>query len=180
MQILPVVDPKAAGLDVGSEHIHAWIGGDSPQVFGTVTAELHRLRQWLQAPGVPTVALEATGGYWLCVYGVLEEAGLEVWVVNGKHVQDLPGRKTDLKGCQWLATLHAHGLLARGGRATRAHPSAAGLAAPAGRSYHDGRPPWAAPPEGSGAGLIGGSRRGGVGWWPIQRWRASWRLCSGD
>jgi transposase len=58
--------------------------------------------------------MEATGVYWLCAYEVLEAAGLEVLVVNGKHVKNLPDRKTDLKDCQWIATLHAHGLLRSG------------------------------------------------------------------
>jgi transposase len=63
---------------------------------------------------VHSVAIEATGVYWLYLYEVLEAAGLEVLVVNGRHVQNVPGRKTDMADCQWLATLHAHGLL-RGG-----------------------------------------------------------------
>jgi transposase len=58
--------------------------------------------------------MEATGVYWLYAYTVLEAAGLEGVVVNGRHVRNLPGRKTDMADCQWLATLHAHGLL-RGG-----------------------------------------------------------------
>jgi transposase len=58
--------------------------------------------------------MEATGVYWLYAYAVLEAAGLEVIVVNGRYVRNLPGRKTDMSDCQWLATLHAHGLL-RGG-----------------------------------------------------------------
>jgi transposase len=58
--------------------------------------------------------MEATGVYWLYAYAVLEVAGLEVIVVNGRYVRNLPGRKTDMSDCQWLATLHAHGLL-RGG-----------------------------------------------------------------
>jgi len=60
------------------------------------------------------VAMEATGIYWLCPYEVLEKAGLQVVVVNGKYVKNLPGRKTDLSDCQWQATLHAHGLLKPG------------------------------------------------------------------
>jgi transposase len=63
---------------------------------------------------VRSVALEATGVYWLYLYEVLEAAGFKVVVVNGRHVQNVPGRKTDMTDCQWLATLHAHGLL-RGG-----------------------------------------------------------------
>jgi transposase len=114
MKALPVLDPKAAAIDVGSESLHVSIAGDTPEVFGTFTGELERLRDWFQKRGVPSVALEATGVYWLYVYEVLEAAGLEVVVVNGRHVQNVPGRKTDMADCQWLATLHAHGLL-RGG-----------------------------------------------------------------
>jgi hypothetical protein len=58
--------------------------------------------------------MEATGIYWLCPYEVLEKAGLQVVVVNGKYVKNLPGRKTDMSDCQWQATLHAHGLLRPG------------------------------------------------------------------
>ena len=114
MKSLPVLDPKAAAIDVGSEKLHVSIAGDAPKVFGTFTGELEVLRGWFQAQGVRTVAMEATGVYWLYLYEVLEAGGLEVIVVNGRHVQNVPGRKTDMADCQWLATLHAHGLL-RGG-----------------------------------------------------------------
>jgi len=114
MKALPVLDPKAAAIDVGSERLHVSIGGDVPKVFGTFTGDLEALRDWFQQQAVRTVALEATGVYWLYLYEVLEGAGLEVVVVNGRHVQNVPGRKTDMADCQWLATLHAHGLL-RGG-----------------------------------------------------------------
>jgi transposase len=114
MKTLPVINPHAAALDVGSEQLHLSIAGDAPVVFGTVTDEVYRLRDYLKAQGVSTVAMEATGVYWLYAYAVLEGAGMEVVVVNGRHVRNLPGRKTDISDCQWLATLHAHGLL-RGG-----------------------------------------------------------------
>ena len=114
MQPLPVLNPKAAGIDVGSEQLHVSIAGDSPRVFGTTTSQLHALRDWLLSEGVRSIAMEATGVYWLCPYEVLEKAGLQVLVVNGKYVKNLPGRKTDLKDCQWIATLHAHGLLRSG------------------------------------------------------------------
>lgn len=114
MKPLLVMDAKATGIDVGSERLHVSIGGDRPRVFGTLSVDLFALREWLKAEGVRSVALEATGVYWLCLYEVLEAAGIEVVVVNGKHVKGLPGRKTDMADCQWLATLHAHGLL-RGG-----------------------------------------------------------------
>jgi transposase len=114
MKALPVLDPKAAAIDVGSEALHVSIAGDKPRVFGTFTGNLEALRDWFKEQGVRTVAMEATGVYWLYLYEVLEAAGLEVVVVNGRHVQNVPGRKTDMADCQWLATLHAHGLL-RGG-----------------------------------------------------------------
>ena len=111
---LPVLDPTAAAIDVGSEQLHVSIAGGRPKVFGTTTGELHGLRDYLLAQGVRSVAMEATGIYWLCPYEVLEKAGLQVVVVNGKYVKNLPGRKTDLSDCQWQATLHAHGLLKPG------------------------------------------------------------------
>lgn len=111
---LPVLDPQAAFVDVGSERMHVSIAGGPPEVFGAMTGELHRLRDWLKERGAGSVAMEATGVYWLPLYGVLEAAGLRVLMVNGKHTRNLPGRKTDMQDCQWGATLHAHGLL-RGG-----------------------------------------------------------------
>lgn len=111
---LPVLDPLAAFVDVGSEQMHVSIAGGPPEVFGTFTTELHRLRDWLQERGVKSIAMEATGVYWLPLYGVLEAAGLKVSMVNGKQTRNLPGRKTDMKDCQWGATLHAHGLLQAG------------------------------------------------------------------
>jgi len=114
MKPLPILDPKAAAIDVGSEQLHVSIAGDSPKVFGTFTGDLHKLIEWLKSNGVKTVAMEATGVYWLYLYELLEEAKFQPVVVNGKHVQNVPGRKTDMSDCQWQATLHAHGLL-RGG-----------------------------------------------------------------
>ena len=111
---LPVLDAPAAAIDVGSEQLHVSIAGGPPKVFGTTTGELHALRAYFLAQGVRSVAMEATGIYWLCPYEVLEKAGLAVVVVNGKYGKSLPGRKTDMKDCQWQAPLHAHGLLKPG------------------------------------------------------------------
>ena len=111
---LTVLDPTAAAIDVGSEQLHVSVAGGPPKVFGTTTGQLYELRECLKAQGVRSVAMEATGVYWLCPYEVLEKAGLEVVVGNGKYVKNLPGRKTDMKDCQWQATLHAHGLLKPG------------------------------------------------------------------
>lgn len=111
---LPVLDTTAAAIDVGSEQLHVSIAGGRPSVFGTTTGQLYQLRDYLLAQGVRSVAMEVTGVYWLCPYEVLEKAGLQVVMVNGKYVKNLPGRKTDMSDCQWQATLHAHGLLKPG------------------------------------------------------------------
>lgn len=120
MSALPVIDPKAAAIDIGSEQMHVSIAGGEPKVFGSTTAQLHALRDYLLSQSVGSVAMEATGVYWLCPYEVLEKAGLRVVMVNGKYVKNLPGRKTDMKDCQWQATLHAHGLL-KGGFVPQEH-----------------------------------------------------------
>ena len=114
MKSLPVLDPRAAFVDVGSEHMHVSVAGDEPTVFGTVTSQLHALRDWLRSQGVKSVAMEATGVYWLPLYGVLEAAGFELRMVNGRQTRNVPGRKTDMKDSQWGATLHMHGLLKAG------------------------------------------------------------------
>jgi len=111
---LPVLDAKAAFVDVGSERMHVSVGGDVPMVFGAVTTQLHALRDWLLAQGVRSVAMEATGVYWLPLYSVLEAAKLEVRMVSGRQTRNAPGRKTDMQDAQWGATLHMHGLLRAG------------------------------------------------------------------
>lgn len=114
MNELVLTDAKATGIDVGSERLHVSIGGGVPRVFGTMTRDLEGLCAYLRQECVRSVAMEATGVYWMYLYEALQEAGIEVLVVNGRHVRNLPGRKTDMSDCQWLATLHAHGLLRSG------------------------------------------------------------------
>lgn len=114
MKALPILDTHAAFCDVGDKLMHVSIAGGPPKVFGTLTCQLHELRDWLLNEGANSVAMEATGVYWLALYSVLEEAGLDVMMVNGRQTRNLPGRKTDMLDCQWGATLHAHGLLKPG------------------------------------------------------------------
>lgn len=114
MSELPMLDPRAAFVDVGSEQMHASIAGGPVHVFGTVTSQLQALRRWLVDQGVSSVAMEATGVYWLPLYSELERAGLKAVMVNGRQTRNLPGRKSDMMDCQWGATLHAHGLLRPG------------------------------------------------------------------
>ena len=81
------------------------------QCFKTFTADLNRLADWLVSCGVKTVAMEATGVYWIPIYEILEERGLEVLLVNARHVRNVPGRKSDVSDCEWLQELHSVGLL---------------------------------------------------------------------
>jgi transposase len=111
---LKTINEHAGGIDVGSERLYVAVVDGPVKVFDAFTESLHALRDHLLAAGVRTVAMEATGVYWIPVCDVLEAAGIDVCVVNGAHVKSLPGRKSDMQDCQWLAELHSHGLL-RGG-----------------------------------------------------------------
>ena len=79
--------------------------------FSTFTDDLHRMADWLIACGITTVAMESTGIYWIPVFEILESAGLDVKLVNARHVKNVPGRKSDVLDCQWLQQLHTYGLL---------------------------------------------------------------------
>lgn len=112
--MLRPINPKAAAADVGSESIYVSVGGGAPRCFGTLTRQLHELRDYLLAEGVSDFAMEFTGVYWVALYEVLESTPIRVSLVNGAQVKRLPGRKTDVSDCQWLAELHAYGLLKAG------------------------------------------------------------------
>ena len=109
------VSLNAAGIDVGaSSHFVAvpedrW---DQPvREFEAFTADLYRLADWLAECRVETVAMESTGVYWIPLFGVLEERGFEVMLVDPSRIKNVPGRKTDVLACQWLRQLHTYGLL---------------------------------------------------------------------
>jgi transposase len=97
---LPPLNRNAAGIDVGNaEHHVAVPPGRDPepvQKFGSFTADLHRMAGWLKSCGIDTVVMQATGVYWMSLYQVLEDYGLQVNVVNAQHTKTLPGRKTDV------------------------------------------------------------------------------------
>ena len=109
------VNLNASGIDVGaSSHFVAVPEGRSEQSvreFEAYTAELYRMADWLLECGVETVAMESTGVYWIPLFGVLEERGLEVLLVDPRRLKSVPGRKTDVLDCQWLQQLHTYGLL---------------------------------------------------------------------
>jgi transposase len=113
----PEINADAAGIDVGNAQHYVAVppGRDSEPVrtFGCFTSDLHGLADWLERCGIRTVAMESTGVYWVALFEVLESRGFEVYLVNARQAKNLPGRKTDVKDCQWLQQLHAYGLLAR-------------------------------------------------------------------
>jgi len=114
-QTLLTVHPHAAGMDIGSRfHVVAVPPDRSPEpvrTFESFTADLHRMVDWLVELGITTVAMESTGVYWIPAFEMLEARGLEVLLVNARHVKNVPGRKTDVHDAVWLQQLHQHGLL---------------------------------------------------------------------
>jgi hypothetical protein len=112
---LPRINPDAAGLDISEAEIVACVPRDRAEepirVFGTFTPDLQALVAWLKACGIKTVAMESTGVYWIPLYELLEERGFEAYVVNARHLKNVPGRKTDVCDAQWIQTLHSYGLL---------------------------------------------------------------------
>jgi transposase len=110
--------PRCAGLDVHKGNVVACVRCcDRPgkvceevRTFSTVTRDLLALADWLAGHGVTHVAMESTGVYWKPVFNVLE-GGAHILLVNAEHIKQVPGRKTDVKDCQWIAQLLQHGLL---------------------------------------------------------------------
>lgn len=117
--LLPVVLSTCCGIDVHKKTLTACLlqtGASGEAVsevrtFQTVTSHLQELARWLVQAGCRHVALESTGVYWKPVFNILEPAGVEVVLVNAQHVKNVPGRKTDVKDAEWLATLLRVGLL---------------------------------------------------------------------
>lgn len=104
---------KAAGIDIGARKVFVSIEGDEVRSFFTFTEDYENLREYLVDHSIETVAMEATGVYWGILYEMLEEAGIDVWLVDGRQTKQVPGRKTDVKDCQWIQQLHSYGLLNR-------------------------------------------------------------------
>lgn len=105
----------AAGIDIGSKShfvaVPEGVDTETVREFSTFTDDLERLADWLISCGITTVAMESTGVYWIPVFEILDSRGLEVRLVNARHVKNVPGRKTDVLDCQWLQQLHTYGLL---------------------------------------------------------------------
>lgn len=112
---LSAIRPNVAGVDIGSrEHWVCAPTGDGATIvraFGTTTAQLEALVAWLVEHAVTSVAMESTSVYWIPLYELLDARGIEPVLVNAHQLHNVPGRKTDNHDCQWLQTLHSHGLL---------------------------------------------------------------------
>src|SRR6516165_710511 len=110
--------PRCAGIDVHKNNVVVCVRcSDRPgkvfeevRTFATMTRDLLALADWLASHGVTHVAMESTGVYWKPVFNILE-GGVHVILVNAEHIKKVPGRKTDVKDCQWIAQLLQHGLL---------------------------------------------------------------------
>ena len=105
---------NSAGIDVGATSHFVAVPADRSeqpvQEFEAFTADLYRLADWLTECGVATVAMESTGVYWIPLFGVLEERGFQVMLVDPRRIKNVPGRKSDVVDCQWLQQLHTYGL----------------------------------------------------------------------
>jgi transposase len=113
---LPAIQPNVAGIDIGSREMYVCgppqeDGSRELPVFATTTQEIQACARWLQQRKVRSVAMESTGVYWIPVLEILESSGLETLLVDTRPLSRVPGRKTDVEDCQWIQTLHSHGLL---------------------------------------------------------------------
>jgi transposase len=113
--VLDRINPNVAGIDCGAaEHFVAVPperDATPVQSFRTFTGDLVRLAEWLAACHVQSVAMEATGVYWIPIYEILEARGFAVLLVNARHLKNVPGRKSDVSDCEWIRELHSVGLL---------------------------------------------------------------------
>lgn len=108
---MKLIHENSAGIDIGSEDLFVSIDEGQVRKFGTFTQDIEDLKDYLLANCIVSVAMEATGIYWINLYEVLADSGIDVWLVDGKETKQVPGRKTDVKDCQWIRQLHSYGLL---------------------------------------------------------------------
>ena len=112
--LLPLQNPHAAGIDVGSSAHYVCVGADADndvRSFGTLTIDLQGLADWLQECGVTTIAVESTGIYWIPLFELLERRGFHVILVDPRQTRRSGRPKTDVLDCQWIWRLHCAGLL---------------------------------------------------------------------
>jgi transposase len=109
---LRIITPNAGGIDIGANNIFVCANDDGYQSFDTFTEDLKLAATYIKKNNISSVAMEATGVYWIPLKDILESEGIEVVLVRAGDANQLPGRdKTDGEDCQWIRTLHQHGLL---------------------------------------------------------------------
>jgi transposase len=110
---LEVVNPNAAGIDIGSRSHWVSVGQNAQDVkeFGVYSQDQQELCQWLERHKITTIAMESTGTYWQNLFSSLVVFGFDVILVNGRQTKNIKGKKTDIKDCQWIQKLHTLGLL---------------------------------------------------------------------
>lgn len=110
---LEIVNPDAAGIDVGSRSHYVAIGPQPSDVreFGVFAGDHQELIDWLTKNKIKTIAMESTGTYWQNLFSALQQAGFDVLLANGKFTKNIKGKKTDVMDCQWIQKLHSLGLL---------------------------------------------------------------------
>ena len=101
---IEIINPYAAGIDVGSRSYFVCTGQGSKDVseFGVYNEDLAAIVTWLLTNKIQTVAMESTGTYWQSLFAVLQNADLQVILCNGKFTKNIKGRKTDVQDCQWI------------------------------------------------------------------------------
>ena len=108
-------EPNAAGIDIGAREIYVAVPADRDphpvRKCETFTGDLHQMAEWLVSCGITTAAMESTGVYWIPVYDVLEQHGIQPCLVNPRNMKNVPGKRTDFHECQWIQHLHSLGLL---------------------------------------------------------------------
>lgn len=115
LDALKQINLNAAGIDVGDSEMYVAVPQDRDiqcvRVFGTFTRDLAAIAQWLTHCKITTVAMESTGVYWIPLFEVLVDHGLDVLLVDARKIKNVSGRKTDIEDCQWIQQLHTYGLL---------------------------------------------------------------------
>lgn len=112
---LAIVNPNAAGIDIADTEMQVCVpedrDGENNRRFGSFTQDLNTIVDWLKDCRITTVAMEATGIYYLSLFLKLQDAGIDVLLANPQDVKNLSGRKTDAADAEWLMVLHRYGLL---------------------------------------------------------------------
>ena len=112
---LKIVNPNAAGIDIADTEMQVCVpagrDGENNRRFGSFTRDLNEISDWLKACGIDTVAMEATGIYWIPLFFKLQQDGFDVQLCNAREVKNISEKKTDEADAEWLMLLHSYGLL---------------------------------------------------------------------